>query len=655
MSKNEAEAHHKKPHAEVKHQGDQTEKHSEGEPKHKLASEAAKELSSAGGNKAAEAHAKHKQAGGKYDSGHEHELTIVGAEDGKAAKKSGGVSAEKTGDDKVKVVEAKPGAQPDKAEVKAAAQPDKAEAKPGAQPDKAEVKAAVQPEAAGKDNKPAAEAKPLVIADKTAQFSDSFKTEATEANAKAAADGQKPPKITVSLQEFGEDKDLKEPHYVVKKDGTVEMHGDPVKLGSKEVRVEVERDPGAVNPSDQQLAVTDQLVAKINQDLQKAYPQQADQVVLDDQGDLVSSKAEKAAGLKSPPDKEGLSPETKESVEQTKRLHRSGGVDMPRAATDGMGSFETRTVPRQQGETDKVAAMKESWAGLFKPDKDHPYETVRRHPDGEMRVGRYGFNATQLENWLNGLTPEQIDKLIAEGKLPKNFADPKFREQFMSFLQKMKNGEQPTPDEMKQFLPKEAQETIAGQILEKMSGAVGDNPGMAAAAAVSGRDAGTIDQNFINSPQARELSQAGKTLYDIATNRQAVEGNVVGRLPEGDRRELITKALEIANKPVTDANIAAVNLIVQHESSWNPNVQNDWDSNARKGIPSQGLMQTIPPTFNAHKDRTGQVEAAGHSNSIRDPLANLVAGINYSYSRYGSLANVPGVKSIARGGDYRPY
>ncbi len=85
MSKNEAEAHHKKPHAEVKHQGDQTEKHSEGEPKHKLASEAAKELSSAGGNKAAEAHAKHKQAGGKHDSGHEHELTIVGAEDGKAA------------------------------------------------------------------------------------------------------------------------------------------------------------------------------------------------------------------------------------------------------------------------------------------------------------------------------------------------------------------------------------------------------------------------------------------------------------------------------------------------------------------------------------------------------------------------------------------
>lgn len=651
MSKHEAEAHHKKPHAEVKHQGDQSEKHADGEPKHKLASEAAKELSSAGGNKAADLHSKHKQAGaGK----HEQDLTIVGTEGGKAAAGKQVAAAEKGGDGKV--AEAKASSAD-----KSAPRAGKAEAKP-AWADKVEAK----PEgtnqarrggaelAAGKDGN-AAESKPLVIADKTAQFSDSFKTEAAEANAKAGADGQKPPKITVSLQEFGDDKDLKEPHYVVKKDGTVEMHGDPVKMGSKEVRVEVERDPGAVNPSDQQLAVTDQLVAKINQDLQKAYPQQADQVVLDDQGDLVSSKAEKAAGLKSPPDKEGLSPETKESVEQTKRLHRSGGVDMPRAATDGMGSFETRTVPRQQGETDKVAAMKESWAGLFKPDKDHPYETVRRHPDGEMRVGRYGFNAKQLENWLSGLTPEQIDKLIAEGKLPKNFADPKFREQFMNFLQKMKNGEQPTPDEMKQFLPKEAQETIAGQILEKMSGAVGDNPGMAAAAAVSGRDAGTIDENFINSPQAKELSQAGKTLYDIATNRQAVEGNVVGRLPEGDRRELIVKALEIANKPVTDANIAAVNLIVQHESSWNPNVQNDWDSNARKGIPSQGLMQTIPPTFNSHKDRTGQVEAAGHSNSIRDPLANLVAGINYSYSRYGSLANVPGVKSIARGGDYRPY
>ncbi|HNM49028.1 MAG TPA: transglycosylase SLT domain-containing protein, partial [Candidatus Obscuribacter sp.] len=172
---------------------------------------------------------------------------------------------------------------------------------------------------------------------------------------------------------------------------------------------------------------------------------------------------------------------------------------------------------------------------------------------------------------------------------------------------------------------------------------------------VSGKTADTMDQTFMSSPEAQELSRAGKTLFDVATQRQRVESNSVGQLPKGERRELVEKALEIAGQPVTDANIRAVNTIVQHESSWNPGVTNNWDINAQRGIPSQGLMQTIPPTFNAHKDRSGQVEAAGHSNTIKDPLANLVAGIKYSEHRYGSLQNVPGVRSMAQGGGYKPY
>lgn len=636
MSKHEAEAAPKKAHAEVKHSAEV--KHTGDQPggeagegkQHPLVKESSKILSSKGGNEAAHANEKHKAtSSGEHKavaSADDKDLTIV---DGS---KKGEVGAAKAA-----ALQAQRG-DGGKAEVAAPAQ--KA---PEAQAEKA------------KDGQPvaaAAEAAPLRIVDKSAAYVDSFKGEETKGTTDKTTAA---PKISVSLQEFDGSADKKEPHYVVKKDGTVEMHGDPVKLGSKEVRVEVERDPGAVNPSEKQLEVTNQLVGKINSDLQTAYPQDKDKIQLDDQGDLVDQKTEKKANLKPTPDKADMTPETRESVDQTKRLRNSGGVDMPRAATDGMGSFESRNVPRQQGETDRTAAMKEAWAGLFKPDKDHPYETTRRHPDGQTRVGRYGFSANQLENWLNGLTPEQIEKLIAEGKLPKSFADPKFLEKFKAMLGKMKNGEQPSSDEMKALLPKEAQETIAGQILDKLGGAVGNNAGMAAAAAVSGRDAGTVDQNFVNSDGAKELSQAGQSLYDIATRRQNIEGNVVGRMPEGDRAQLITKALEIAGKPVTEANIKAVNLIVNHESSWNPNSHNDWDSNARKGIPSQGLMQTIPPTFNAHKDRTGQVEAAGYRNTIKDPLANLVAGINYSYSRYGSLSNVPGVRSIARGGDYKPY
>ncbi|MDX1988057.1 MAG: transglycosylase SLT domain-containing protein [Candidatus Obscuribacter sp.] len=603
-----------------------------------LQHEAAKVLSSQGGNEA------HKAAQAKEGSSAGHDVTIV--DNGKPVAKGGAVDG---------AAEHKPAHKAAEHHVvhKGAHKPASAEAivaeKSGGQ---AGTDSQPKPEASGAA---APEGKPLEIVDKTAEYAHKFK-EAAEVEAKAKEKADAPPKITVSLKDnSGEPAERKEPHYVVKRDGKVEMHGDPVKLGAKDVRVEVEREPGEVNPSAEQQAATDKLVAQVNADLQKAFPDQADKVVLDDQGDVVSRKTEQATGLKPPAEQSKLSPETRESVDQTKRLHRSGGVDMPRAATEGMGSFETRDVPRQKGETDKVAAGKEAWAGLFKPDKDHPYETVRKTPEGEHRVGRYGFNGNQLESWLSSLTPEMIDKLIAEGKLPKSFANPEFLAKFKEFAAKLKNGEQPTPAEMKQFLPKEAQETIAGKLLDDMNKATGDNAGMSAAGLVSGKTAQTMDQAFMSSPEAQELSSAGKTLFDVATQRQRVESNSVGQLPKGERRELVEKALEIAGQPVTDANIRAVNTIVQHESSWNPGVTNNWDINAQRGIPSQGLMQTIPPTFNAHKDRSGQVEAAGHSNTIKDPLANLVAGIKYSEHRYGSLQNVPGVRSMARGGDYKPY
>lgn len=603
-----------------------------------LQHEAAKVLSSQGGNEA------HKAVQVKEGSGASHDVTIV--ENGKPVAKGGTADG---------AVDHKPAHKAAEHHVvhKEAHKPASAEAivaeKSGGQ---AGTDSQPKPDASGASS---SEGKPLEIVDKTAEYADKFK-DAAEVEAKAKEKADAPPKITVSLKDnSGEPAERKEPHYVVKRDGKVEMHGDPVKLGAKDVRVEVEREPGEVNPSAEQQAATDKLVAQVNADLQKAFPDQADKVVLDDQGDVVSRKTEQATGLKPPAEQSKLSPETRESVDQTKRLHRSGGVDMPRAATEGMGSFETRDVPRQKGETDKVAAGKEAWAGLFKPDKEHPYETVRKTPEGEHRVGRYGFNGNQLESWLSSLTPEMIDKLIAEGKLPKSFANPEFLAKFKEFAAKLKNGEQPTPAEMKQFLPKEAQETIAGKLLEDMNKATGDNAGMSAAGLVSGKTADTMDQTFMSSPEAQELSRAGKTLFDVATQRQRVESNSVGQLPKGERRELVEKALEIAGQPVTDANIRAVNTIVQHESSWNPGVTNNWDINAQRGIPSQGLMQTIPPTFNAHKDRSGQVEAAGHSNTIKDPLANLVAGIKYSEHRYGSLQNVPGVRSMAQGGGYKPY
>ncbi|MGW5662969.1 transglycosylase SLT domain-containing protein [Streptomyces sp. NPDC003758] len=72
---------------------------------------------------------------------------------------------------------------------------------------------------------------------------------------------------------------------------------------------------------------------------------------------------------------------------------------------------------------------------------------------------------------------------------------------------------------------------------------------------------------------------------------------------------------------------------VMRESSGNPSAINLWDSNARMGIPSKGLLQVIDPTFRAY-------HVPGTSWNIYDPVANITAACNYAAHRYGSIDNV---------------
>ncbi|OLP64063.1 hypothetical protein BACPU_28100 [Bacillus pumilus] len=87
--------------------------------------------------------------------------------------------------------------------------------------------------------------------------------------------------------------------------------------------------------------------------------------------------------------------------------------------------------------------------------------------------------------------------------------------------------------------------------------------------------------------------------------------------------------------------------IAQHESNGNPRAINLWDSNAKKGTPSKGLMQTIGPTFNSNKGKG--------MNDIWNPIHNAVAAINYIKGRYGTVFNTPGLRSMRKGGPYKGY
>ncbi|MEK4669138.1 phage tail tape measure protein [Niallia sp. FSL R7-0271] len=118
-----------------------------------------------------------------------------------------------------------------------------------------------------------------------------------------------------------------------------------------------------------------------------------------------------------------------------------------------------------------------------------------------------------------------------------------------------------------------------------------------------------------------------------------------GKGTSADVKKWVSEAIGIAGVPSSWSGPLAT--IAMKESGGNPNAINLWDSNAKAGIPSKGLMQTIEPTFNAYKK-------SGHGN-ILNPVDNILAAIGYIKARYGDVMNVPGIKSMASGGAYKGY
>ncbi len=106
-------------------------------------------------------------------------------------------------------------------------------------------------------------------------------------------------------------------------------------------------------------------------------------------------------------------------------------------------------------------------------------------------------------------------------------------------------------------------------------------------------------------------------------------------------RPQVLTVLKMLGQPASWADTVLRRM--NQESGGNPNAINNWDINAKNGVPSQGLMQTIPPTFAAYAGPFA-------SRPITDPLANIYAGCNYAIHRYGSLAGMNRPGGYALGG-----
>ncbi|WP_227983749.1 DUF4226 domain-containing protein [Nocardia spumae] len=153
---------------------------------------------------------------------------------------------------------------------------------------------------------------------------------------------------------------------------------------------------------------------------------------------------------------------------------------------------------------------------------------------------------------------------------------------------------------------------------------------------------------------AAEINRLTKQyMYNLAGQRLSsgsAGGSGSGTTVGGTVGQWIQQALGVlaaAGVDTSRIDPEAIAIIIQHESGGNPSATNNWDSNAASGTPSIGLMQTIGPTFNSYA-------LSGHRN-IYNPVDNIVAGVRYAISRYGSVSNVPGVVAVRSGRAYRGY
>lgn len=163
---------------------------------------------------------------------------------------------------------------------------------------------------------------------------------------------------------------------------------------------------------------------------------------------------------------------------------------------------------------------------------------------------------------------------------------------------------------------------------------------------------GHIMQGLVNGLSGKNLKQLGKSVLKdfgggVLNSWDAIKGFFSGSGAGGNVKSWIAQAMSITGVPSSWA--SALETIAMKESGGRtgPSTINKWDSNWTRGTPSMGLMQTIMPTFSAYK--------MSGMNDVMNPVHNAVAAIRYIQSRYGTVFNTPGIKSMANGGPYRGY
>jgi hypothetical protein len=148
-------------------------------------------------------------------------------------------------------------------------------------------------------------------------------------------------------------------------------------------------------------------------------------------------------------------------------------------------------------------------------------------------------------------------------------------------------------------------------------------------------EAAAADQRVASVQKASRLAEQLAAVHAEQARTQAV-------IRAGGLDGWIAEALQVMGMPQHLA--PGVKRIIMAESGGNPRAINTWDSNALRGTPSRGLMQTIPSTYSAY------VHPRMAGRPITDPVANITAGVRYMVDRYGMETLARGGRSDGNGG-----
>lgn len=165
------------------------------------------------------------------------------------------------------------------------------------------------------------------------------------------------------------------------------------------------------------------------------------------------------------------------------------------------------------------------------------YNLVTQTANNGYEVGPYSIGYSNVVDWLQGILgnpPDlsKLDELIKMGLLSKEMVEKIKSNGFQKFVEGLRDGEMPTADQIKNYLPKEMQELVADGMIKDFSSQLPSS--------------GSVTSDVANVALSVELDHTA-TAQDLADNQQfmeeatersAIQINDAGSTGSVDKKEL---------------------------------------------------------------------------------------------------------------------